>query len=55
MFGDTILDEVLDMIRQLISTNTFYDTKVLIERDDKLSNDITFGNVMTITSCMIKT
>lgn len=54
MFDDDLLHEVLDMIKKIISTKTFYDIKILIETDNKLSDDITSENLVTVTSCVIK-
>lgn len=54
MFDDDLLHEVLDMIKKIISTKTFYDIEILIETDNKLSDDITSENLVTVTSCVIK-
>lgn len=54
MFDDDLLHEVLDMIKKITSTKTFYDIKILIETDNKLSDDITSENLVTVTSCVIK-
>ena len=54
IFGDDLLHKVLDMIKKIISTKTFYDIKILIETDNKLSDDITSENLVTVNSCVIK-
>lgn len=54
MFDDDLLLEVLDIIKKIISTKTFYDIKILIETDNKLSDNITSENLVTVTSCVIK-
>ena len=54
MFDDDLLHELLDMIKKIISTKTFYDIKILIETDNKLSDDITSEILVTVTSCVIK-
>ena len=54
MFDDDLLHEVLDIIKKIISTKTFYDIKILIETDNKLSDDITSENLVTVNSCVIK-
>lgn len=54
MFDDDLLHEVLDIIKKIISTKTFYDIEILIETDNKLSDDITSENLVTVTSCVIK-
>lgn len=54
MFDDDLLHEVLDIIKKIISTKTFYDIKILIETDNKLSDNITSENLVTVTSCVIK-
>ena len=54
MFDDDLLHEVLDMIKKIISTKTFYDIEILIETDNKLSDDITSENLVTVNSCVIK-
>ena len=44
MFDDYILDKVLDNIKKIKSIEKFDDTKILIDTDDKLLDDITLKN-----------
>ena len=46
MVDDSILDKVLDKIKEIIGTGKFVDTKILIDIDDKLPDDVTFKNVV---------
>ena len=41
-------------IKEIICIEKFDDTKVLIETDDKLPDDITFKNDVILTTCVIK-
>ena len=41
MFDDYMLDKVLEKIKEIISIEQFDDTKILIDTDDKLPDDIT--------------
>ena len=36
-----MLDKMLHIIKEIIDIEEFYNTKLLVERDDKLSDDIT--------------
>ena len=40
MVDDYILDKVLDKIKEIIGIEDFGDTKILVDRDNKLSDDI---------------
>ena len=42
IIDDYMLDKVLDKIRKIKSIEIFDNTKILIDKDDKLSDDITF-------------
>ena len=42
MIENDVLDEVLDKIKEIIDMEKFDDTKILIETDDKLSDDNIF-------------
>ena len=35
------LDEVLDRIKEIIGIEKFDDTKILVDKDDKLPDDVT--------------
>ena len=48
IIDDYILDKVLDKIKWIISTEKFDDTKILIEVDDKLLDDISLKNVVIL-------
>ena len=41
MVGDSILDKVSGKIKKLMDIEKFDDSKITIETDDKLSDDIT--------------
>ena len=41
-------------IKEIICIEKFDDTKVLIETDDKLPDDITFKNDVILMTCVIK-
>ena len=54
MVDDYMLDKVLDKIKETIGIKTFDKTKILIDTDDKLPNDITLKNVVILITCVIK-
>ena len=54
MVDDYILNKVLDKIKEIIGVKKFHNTKILIDTDDKLSNDITLKNVVILITCVIK-
>ena len=41
-------------MKEMISFERFDDTKMLIDTDDKLPDDITFKNVAVLMTCVIK-
>ena len=45
MVDDYMLDKALDKIKEIMVIEKFDDTKILINADDKLSDDITFKKV----------
>ena len=49
-----MLDNVLDKIKEIIGIEKFDDTKILIDTDGKLPNDITLKNVVLLIACVIK-
>ena len=49
-----MLDNVLDKIKEIIGFEKFDDTKILIDTDGKLPNDITLKNVVLLIACIIK-
>ena len=54
MIHDYMLHKVLDGIKEIISTEKFDDTKLLIDPNDKLPDDITLINVMILMTCVIQ-
>ena len=46
MVGDSILDKVPGKIKKLMDIEKFDDSKITIETDDKLSDDITWNNIV---------
>ena len=48
MGDDYMLDKVLDKIKEILVIEKFDNTKILIDADDKLPNDITLRNVLII-------
>ena len=51
---DYMLDKILDKIKETIDIEKFDDTKILIDTDDQLPDDITFKNVVILMTCVIK-
>ena len=49
-----ILNKVLEKIKMIKDTETFDNTKILIETDDKFAEDITLKNVVMLISFVIK-
>ena len=54
MVNDYITDIILDRIKKIIGIGKFDNTKILIDTDDKLPNDITLKNVAILITCVIK-
>ena len=50
----TILDKVLDKIKETISFTKFDDTKILIDTDVKFSDYIWLKDDMVLITCVIK-
>ena len=55
MVDDYMVDKVLDKVKEIIGIEKFDDTKILINADHKLSNDISFKRVVILMTCVIKT
>ena len=53
MVNDYVLHKLLDKIRETIVIVKFDDTKILIDRDDKLLDYITLKNVVILITCVI--
>ena len=51
---DCMLDKVLDKIKEVIGIEKFDNTKILIDTDNKLPDDITMKNIVIIIICIIK-
>ena len=51
---DNMLDKVLHKIKMVIYIEKCDDANVLVETDDKLPDDITLKNVVTLIKCAIK-
>ena len=49
-----MLNKTLDETEKIIGIRKFDDTKILIDMDDKLPDDITFKNVVISIICVIK-
>ena len=54
MTDDYMLDNVLDKIKEIIGIEEFDDTKILIETDGKLPDDIALKNVVILIPRVIK-
>ena len=54
MVDGYMLNKLLDKIKETIGIEKFYDTKILIDIDDILSDDITSENVTISTTRVIK-
>ena len=54
MVDDYMLYRVSDKIKKIMGIERFYDTKILIDTDDELPNNITLKNVMMLMTCVLK-
>ena len=54
MVDGNILDKVLDKIKNIIGIEKFDDTKILIETDGKLPDDITIKYFVILITWIIK-
>ena len=54
MLSKYILNKVLDKVKMIIGIEKFDDTKILIETDDKLPDDITLKNAVILVTSVIK-
>ena len=54
MIGDHMLDGVLDKIKVIIDIKKFGETKILIDTDDKLADEVNLRNVAVLISCIMK-
>ena len=49
-----MLYKVLAKIKQIIGIEKFDDSRILIDTNDKMPDDITFKNVVILMTCRIK-
>lgn len=49
-----MLDKVLHNIKEIVGTEKFHDTIILIDTDDKPRHDVTFKNVVILMTYVIK-
>ena len=49
---DYTLDKVLDKIKMIITIEEFNDTKILVETDDKLSDNVTLKIAVLLIRCL---
>ena len=54
MVDEYILEHVLDKSKEIKGIGKFDDTKILVDIDDTLGNEITLKNVVIIVSCIMK-
>ena len=53
MVDDYMLERVLDKITEIIGIEYFDNTKILIDTNDQLPQDITWRNVVILMTCII--
>ena len=54
MVDDYMLDKVINKIKEIIGIKKFDRTKILVETENKLPDDITLKNVVILITCVIK-
>lgn len=54
MVDEYILEHVLDKSKEIKGIGKLDDTKILVDIDDTLGNEITLKNVVIIVSCIMK-
>ena len=54
MVNDYILNIVLDKIKKIIGIDKFDNAEILIDTNYKLSDELTFQNVVVIITCILK-
>ena len=54
IFHDYMLDKVSDKIKEIICIEKFVDTKLLVNTDDELLDDITLKNFVTLMTWVKK-
>ena len=53
MVDDYMLERVLDKITEIIGIENFDNTKILIDTNGQLPQDITWKNVVILMTCII--
>ena len=48
MVGDYMLDKILEKIKEIMDVEKFNNTKILIDRDGRLTDDITLENFVIL-------
>ena len=51
---DCMMDKVLHIIKEIIGIEEFGNTKILVDTDDKLPDNINFKNVVILITCIIE-
>ena len=54
MIDDYMVEKVLEKIKEITGIEKFGNTKILINSDDKLSDDNTLKRVVTLLTCAVK-
>ena len=54
MIDDYMVDKVLDKIKEIVGIEKIDDTKILINTEDNVSNQITSKNVAILLTCATK-
>ena len=54
MIDGYMLNKVLDNPKEIIGIKRFDDTKILIDTDENLPDDISLKNVVILMTCVIK-
>ena len=54
MVDDYMLDKTFDKIKEIIGIEKFADTKIMIDTDDKLPDDINFKNIFILLTIVTK-
>ena len=54
MVDDYMLDKIFDKIKEIIGIEKFADTKIMIDTDDKLPDDINFKNIFILLTIVTK-
>ena len=49
-----LLDKLLGKIKEILGIEKFDDPKILVDTDDKMPDDISSKNVVTLLTCFIK-